>query len=225
MSERLYTVATVPFEAARQIGTLPATHRAHRLHGHSFLVRVGACLPADWALFPGMETEQLVKYLAAGVQPLDYSLLNEHLAVPTDENLARWVRQRLDVPGIEQVCFRSTRNQGADLADNESVHLWRRFHFEAAHQLPNVPEGHPCGRLHGHSFEVVLHAKQNLNGQDRDVDCDRLEALWAPLHAELHYTCLNDLPGLENPTSEHLARWIWQRLKPILLPLSRVTVY
>ena len=51
------------------------------------------------------------------------------------------------------------------------------------------------------------------------------DALWAPLQAELHYACLNDIPGLENPTSELLARWIWERIKPALPALSWVTVY
>jgi 6-pyruvoyltetrahydropterin/6-carboxytetrahydropterin synthase len=57
------------------------------------------------------------------------------------------------------------------------------------------------------------------------IDFDRLAALWQPLHAELHYHCLNDIPGLETPTSERLAAWIWQRLKPQLPALSWVTVY
>ncbi len=225
MTERLYTVVAAPFEAARRVDILPAGHRARRLHGHSFLVRIRARLPAGWAPFPGAEIDTLAAQLAECLAPLDYALLNEHLAVPTDENLARWLRARLNAPGIEQVGIQSTRDQGADLDEYDHAHLWRRFRFEAAHQLPNVPPGHQCGRMHGHGFEVILHADQNLNGRDMGIDFDHLEALWAPLQRELHHACLNDLPGLENPTSELLATWLWRRLKPDLPALSWVTVY
>ena len=225
MSDRLYTVASVPFEAARHVAILPTGHRARRLHGHSFLARVRAMLPAGWAPFPGAELDALADQLAAAVAPLDYHLLNEHVPVPTDENLARWLWQQLDVPGLATVGIHSTHDQGADLDAQDHAHLWRRFRFEAAHQLPNVPAGHPCGRLHGHGFEVILHADQDLQDLDMGVDFEQLDALWAPVQAELHYRCLNDIPGLTNPTSELLAAWLWQRLKPRLPALSWVTVY
>ncbi|MDS4030388.1 MAG: 6-carboxytetrahydropterin synthase [Candidatus Contendobacter sp.] len=225
MTERLYTVVAAPFEAARQVDILPAGHRARRLHGHSFLARVRAELPPEWALFRGGETDALAERLRAVVAPLDYALLNDHLPIPTDENLARWLRARLAVPGLDGVGIQSTRDQGADLDGDQHAHVWRRFRFEAAHQLPNVPAGHPCGRMHGHGFEVILHADQHLAGQDLGVDFDRLGELWAPLHAELHLNCLNDLPGLDNPTSERLAAWLWDRLQPHQPLLSWVTVY
>jgi len=230
MSERLYVVAAAPFEAARQVDVLPAGHRAKRLHGHGFLARIRAGLPPGWAPFPGAETEALAERLRGIVAPLDYALLNDYMPVPTDENLARWIRARLAVPGLEQVGIQSTRDQGADLDGREHVHVWRRFRFEAAHRLPNVPAGHPCGRMHGHGFEVILHADQNLQGRDLGVDFDQLSELWMPLHGELHHACLNDLPGLdnptsENPTSERLAAWLWRRLQPEFPPLSWITVY
>jgi 6-pyruvoyltetrahydropterin/6-carboxytetrahydropterin synthase len=225
MSERLFHVAAAPFEAARRVSILPDGHPSRRLHGHSFIARVRAELPADWAPFPGGETDALKAALTGCIATLDYRDLNEHLPVPTDENLARWVRGCLDVPGIESVGIRSTRDQGADLDDAEHAHIWRRFRFEAAHRLPNVPEGHQCGRMHGHGFEVILHADQALGGDDMGIDFDQLGTLWAPLHEELHYGCLNDLSGLENPTSELLAAWLWTRLKPQLAPLSWITVY
>jgi 6-pyruvoyltetrahydropterin/6-carboxytetrahydropterin synthase len=182
-------------------------------------------LPTGWAPFPGSETDALSTALDACVDALDYRDLNEVLPVPTDENLARWVRNCLAVPGIATVGVQSTQHQGADLDGADHAHLWRRFRFEAAHQLPNVPEGHQCGRMHGHGFEVILHADQDLAGLDMGLDFDRLGAIWAPLGARLNYNCLNDLPGLENPTSELLAHWIWERLKPVMPPLSWVTVY
>ena len=225
MDAQLFHLAAAPFEAARRVAILPAGHRARRLHGHSFLARVRAALPTDWAPFPGGETDALSAALRTCVAALDYRDLNEHLAVPTDENLARWVRGGLAVPGIASVGVRSTHDQGADLDGAEHVHLWRRFRFEAAHRLPRVPPGHPCGRMHGHGFEVILHADQDLAGADMGMDFDQLEALWAPLQAELHQGCLNDLPGFENPTSELLAHWLWQRLRPGVPALSWVSVY
>lgn len=225
MSERLFHVAAARFEAARRVAILPQGHPARRLHGHSFLARVRAELPSGWAAFSGGAADALSNALQQGVAELDYRDLNEHLPIPTDENLARWIRARLEVPGIESLGIQSTLNQGADLAADEHAHIWRRFRFEAAHQLPTVPDGHPCGRMHGHGFEVILHADQDLGGQDMGVDFDVLAGLWRPLHDELHYACLNDIPGLETPTSELLAAWLWRRLKPQLSALSWVTVY
>ena len=225
MTARLLHVSAAPFEAARRLSVLPEGHRARRLHGHSFLTRVRADLPTGWASFPGGETDALRDHLARCVAALDYRDLNEYLPVPTDENLARWVRAHLRIPGIESVGIRSTRDQGANLDSSDQVHLWQRFRFEAAHRLPNVPADHKCGRMHGHGFEVILHARREPGNDDMDIDRDRLGAVWAPLHRRLHHTCLNDLPGLANPTSELLSAWLWERLKPLLPALSRISVY
>ncbi len=248
MAERLYHQAAASFEAARRIPVLAPGHRARRLHGHGFKARVLAELAPAWGGFDGAETEALAAALAASVAALDYSDLNERLAVPTDAHLAAWVQAQLEqaqaVPGIAQVGIQSTGEQGVELslgadaagARCRRAHVWRRFRFEAAHRLVNVPPAHQCGRMHGHGFEVILHAEQawapqadGLNSAAAhsgiDLDGDQLGALWAPLHGELDHACLNDLPGLENPTSELLAAWIWQRLKPRLPALSVVSVY
>lgn len=225
MKEQMLHVAAAPFEAARRVSILPKGHRSRRLHGHSFLAKVRAELPSGWAPFLGAETDELEQRIGECVELLDYRDLNEHLPIPTDENLARWVRDCLQVPGIRTVGIQSTRDQGADLDGEGHVHVWRRFRFEAAHHLPNVPEGHQCGRMHGHGFEVILHADQNLDHGDMGVDFDLLGELWAPLASELHYACLNDIEGLENPTSEMLSSWMWLRLKPQLPALSWITVY
>ncbi|MGY6215092.1 6-carboxytetrahydropterin synthase [Methylolobus aquaticus] len=225
MNTRLLHVAAASFEAACRIPVLPDGHRSRRLHGHSFLARVRAAVPDDWGGFHGAGTSALGTALGACLAPLDYADLNEHLPIPTDENLARWIRARLEVPGIESVGVQSTSEQGADLDTHDRAHIWRRFRFEAAHQLPNVPPGHRCGRMHGHGFEVIVHAEQDLAQRDMGVDFDYLGRLWEPLQAELHHTCLNDVPGLENPTSEKLAAWIWRRLAAVLPELSWVTVY
>lgn len=225
MSDLLLHLATAPFEAACRIPILPDGHRSRRLHGHSYRVRVRAAVPPDHAPFPGAEVDALKAALHRCVARLDYQDLTQLLPVPTDENLARWVRERIDFPGVETVGIQSTADQGADLDACDHVHLWRRFRFEAAHRLPNVRPGHRCGRMHGHGFEVIVHVDQDLGGRDMGVDFDRLGTLWEPLQAELDHACLNDVPGLENPTSEMLAAWIWNRLQPQLPELSWVTVY
>lgn len=225
----LWHAAAHGFEAACSVASLPPGHRARRLHGHSFLARIRAELPHDWATFPGAEVEQVQAALAAAVAPLDHQHLNAVLADdPTDENLARWLRARLAtrVPGLRQVGVLSTTDCGVDLDPDDQAHVWRRYRFQSAHQLPNVPAGHKCGRMHGHGFEVIVHARQPLAPEAGvSIDYDHLDALWAPLHAELDHACLNDLPGLDNPTSEMLAAWLWARLQPVLPQLSWLTVY
>lgn len=222
MSATLYRLASAPFEAACHVNALPEGHRARRLHGHSYLARVRVRHPA--ADGP-CDCAGLAERLAATVAPLDYAYLNDIVAEPTDENLARWIGARLDLPGVAALGIQSTPLAGVDLDAGGGAHVWRRFRFEAAHRLPHVPPGHPCGRMHGHGFEVILHAQTALGARDLALDHDHLAALWAPLHAELHHACLNDLPGLANPTSELLAAWIWARLKGALPELSWVTVY
>jgi len=208
----LLHLAAAPFEAAASVPVLPQGHRSRRLHGHSFLATVRSRV-------------EVGERLLQAVAPLDYSHLNEHIAVPTDENIARWIRVSLGELPLASVGVQSTRHQGVELDAANRAHLWRRFRFEAAHRLPRVAAGHPCGRMHGHGFEVILHLDQNLSGADMGIDFDRLGDAWQPLHDVLHHACLNDIAGLDNPTSEMLARWIWQQLAPALPELSWVSVY
>jgi len=222
---RLLYVATAPFEAARRLPGLPPGHPCGRLHGHGFLARVRAAAPGHPGHPTGTEAEALRADLAACTADLDYRELNELLTEPTDAGIARWIRERLRHGGLEAVGVQSTRHQGVDLGEGGRARVWRRFRFEAAHRLPNVPRGHPCGRMHGHGFEVVLHVDAAATGGAGGVDHERLAGLWRPLHEQLHHACLNDIPGLGNPTSELLARWIWDGLKPRLAALSRVSVH
>ena len=117
----LFTAAA-GFEAACRVDALPEGHRARRLHGHSFLAKLRCALPEGWADFPGGEVAKLRAALEAAVAPLDYALLNEQLPVPTDENLARWLRERLgSLPGIDQIRLQRTLQSGGDRgADSDS---------------------------------------------------------------------------------------------------------
>lgn len=225
MSTRTLYAASAGFEAARHVDVLPVGHRSRRLHGHSFLANVRCALPEGWARFPGGEVDRLRSELETRIAQLDYRLLNEQVQRPTDENLARWVRDHLDVPGLEQVGIQSTAHEGVDLDLAGHAHVWRRYVFQSAHRLPNVPLGHKCGRMHGHGFEVIVHANQNLGAGDLSIDYDHLDDVWAPFHHQLNYACLNDMPSLQNPTSELLSSWLWERMRPQLPELSWITVY
>lgn len=102
----------------------------------------------------------------------------------------------------------------------------RTIRFEAAHRLPHVPAGHKCARLHGHSFQIELRVGGEVDPHTGWVqDFADLQAAFQPLHAVLDHHYLNEVPGLENPTSEILARWIWERLVPSLPGLMEVTVH
>lgn len=225
MSEKLLYTTSLPFEAARSVKILPRSHRSHNLHGHSFLANIRAKLPRGWNSFPGGESEALMSHLSEVLKEIDYSRLNDSIEIPTDENISRYIFEKLGLPELDVVGVQSTRDQGADITINGDAHIWRRYRFEAAHQLPNVPEGHQCGRMHGHGFEVILHLSQSIDSLDMGFDYEDIDRCWAEVNNELHYSCLNDIPGLENPTSEMLSQWLWLRLKPILPLLSWVTVY
>jgi 6-pyruvoyltetrahydropterin/6-carboxytetrahydropterin synthase len=106
------------------------------------------------------------------------------------------------------------------------MEIFKEFCFEAAHRLPAVPDGHKCKRLHGHSFRVTVHMRGPIGAESGWVmDFADLSAAVRPLHDRLDHYYLNEIEGLENPTSEVLARWIWRNLRNMLPGLDRVTVH
>lgn len=104
--------------------------------------------------------------------------------------------------------------------------IFKTFTLEAAHRLPNVPEGHKCARLHGHSFRIEIHVRGEPDPHTGWVmDFADIKAAFAPLFDQLDHHYLNDVEGLDNPTSENLARWIFEHLQPSLPALHKIIVH
>jgi queuosine biosynthesis protein QueD len=109
---------------------------------------------------------------------------------------------------------------------NPTVRLVKGFTFEAAHRLPHLPETHKCYRLHGHSFRVEVQVEGEIDPHTGwFMDYAEIKRAFEPLHERLDHNYLNEVEGLENPTSENLAVWIWQRLGPALPALVKVVVH
>jgi 6-pyruvoyltetrahydropterin/6-carboxytetrahydropterin synthase len=104
--------------------------------------------------------------------------------------------------------------------------IFKVFTVEAAHRLPHVPDGHKCARLHGHSFRIELHLSGPVDPHAGWVmDFADVKAAFQPIYDRLDHHYLNDIPGLDNPTSEQLAKWIWDQTKPVLPLLSAIVVH
>jgi 6-pyruvoyltetrahydropterin/6-carboxytetrahydropterin synthase len=106
------------------------------------------------------------------------------------------------------------------------MRITQAFTFEAAHRLPNVPPSHRCYRMHGHSYRVELCLEGPVDPiSGFVVDFFEIERVFTPLLARLDHHCLNEVEGLSNPTAEHIAVWIWDRVKPDLPQVAAVRVY
>jgi 6-pyruvoyltetrahydropterin/6-carboxytetrahydropterin synthase len=127
-----------------------------------------------------------------------------------------------------RACGRTFTAQAApsQLIKSARMDISKTFRIEAAHRLPNVAPGHKCARLHGHSFLIEVHVRGPLDPVLGWVmDFADLKTAFAPLFERLDHNYLNEIPGLDNPTSENLARWVWDELKPRLPLLAHVIVH
>ena len=105
------------------------------------------------------------------------------------------------------------------------IELRKMFQFEAAHHLPHLPETHKCRRLHGHSFKVEIVVAGDCDPRlGWLMDYAEIAEAFKPLWEQLDHRYLNEVVGLDNPTSENIALWIWGRLKPDLPLLAEVAV-
>ncbi|MES2801304.1 MAG: 6-carboxytetrahydropterin synthase [Bdellovibrionota bacterium] len=103
--------------------------------------------------------------------------------------------------------------------------LKTHYQIESARFLPHLPEGHPCKRVHGHSFKIILTLRGPLQAQVGWVqDYHEIDQIVKPLLAAIDHRVLNEVKGLENPTSELLALWIYERTKTDLPSLKSVTI-
>ena len=102
--------------------------------------------------------------------------------------------------------------------------LYKEFTFEAAHKLPLVPSDHKCFQLHGHSFKARVYVQGPVNEMGWVIDYAEIKYACKPIIEELDHSFLNELPGLQNPTSENIAVWLWNSIKPKLIILSEIEV-
>ncbi len=103
--------------------------------------------------------------------------------------------------------------------------ITKSFTFDSAHWLPHVPEGHKCGRMHGHTYTIVIALEGEVAPESGwIVDFGDIKAAFKPLEKIMDHQLLNDIEGLENPTAENMARWIFERLEPALPQLADITV-
>lgn len=105
------------------------------------------------------------------------------------------------------------------------MEIFKEFTFEAAHRLPMVPEGHKCARLHGHSFNIAIYVSGPvIEDAGWVMDFADIGTAFKPIYEQLDHHYLNEIVGLENPTSENIAVWIWSKLKPNLDLLDKIVI-
>lgn len=213
--ERVEGFAAQSFQAARQLKAVGGDSPLGRLHGHGFRVAAWGALAAG-----ENDARRLVTNLATLCSRYDYTWLNEAMREPDDATLGASLARQLEWPDPLALELASTPEGGSLRSAEGETRIWRAFGIEAAHRLPFVAEGHPCGRMHGHSFRIVFEcAVGPAVRHPKDLD-----AAWHQVGSGLQGSCLNELPGLENPTAEQLSAWLWRRFTEACEGLRAVSV-
>lgn len=191
-------ICTTRFEAARQI-------RSAARHGHSFVARARVLDGSSCSV------EQLKTALTNACAAFDMNDLNDFFDVPDDLTIAMHIHTNVTaaLKTALEIDLHSAPDVGATVRV-DGVRVWLSGEFSAAHFLPNVPEGHQCGRLHGHGFKVRLVADAGVQSAQ---SLSALRFAWQGLFEQLNHRHLNHIDGLDNPTSENLTEWLWQRLQ------------
>jgi 6-pyruvoyltetrahydropterin/6-carboxytetrahydropterin synthase len=197
------------FEAAHRNTSRGADPVCSRLHGHSYQARIWLRGEVDPKLGWLRDFADIKKACAPAIELLDHRLLNdvEGMGDSSLPDLTRWLELQLrgTMPEIERcrVEIRGDRKYNPIVQasptygnDAQCVSFW----FAAAHCLPMLARDHKCRRLHGHSFQTAITARKS----------DGLAEFVRDVYSQLDHQYLNDIPGLENPTSEILAGWIWK---------------
>ena len=103
--------------------------------------------------------------------------------------------------------------------------VYKKFHIESARSLPKLPDEHPCSQVHGHSFEIILKVSGELNDKTGFIiDFQEIEDSFDPIRKLLDHAYLNNIKGLENPTSENMCKYIWEKVKPEILGLVEIEI-
>lgn len=216
---QLWLRSEARFSAARSLPQLGAAHPAAGLHGHDFRARWWQ--PSGQTTSPTTLLDQQSRWLDC-CRPLHYAHLDEHVPRADDQGLAQFLQQRMAASEAGLVEVRSHPNQGCIRVEADRQWSWIRVQFEAAHRLPKVPAGHKCGRMHGHSFGLVI--VHEHSGQDPEPYA-AMHTAWGAIAGQVQHRCLNHIPGLDNPTSEMLAAWFWPQLQRYLPDLRYVQVF
>ena len=105
------------------------------------------------------------------------------------------------------------------------MEVYKTFTIEAARSLPKLPDEHPCQKVHGHSFKITITVEGNIDEKTGFVmDFIEIDSAFKPIHELIDHTYLNDINGLDNPSSENLCRWIWKKLGPSLSGLKKIEI-
>ena len=103
--------------------------------------------------------------------------------------------------------------------------VYKKFNIESARSIPNLPKTHPCHHIHGHSFKIIISVKGPVNKQNGFVvDFQDIDDAFSSFKKELDHSYLNDIEGLQNPTSENICIWIWDKIQSSLPNIYKIEI-
>lgn len=106
------------------------------------------------------------------------------------------------------------------------MEIFKKYYFDSAHFLPNVPENHKCRNMHGHTYKLIVFISGNIeNNNGWVMDFAVLKNTINSIIEIIDHKVLNDISGLENPTCENIARWLWVKIKVVIPELTRIELH